>query len=112
MLPGAGPEGGLIRLTRACAAEYPKSRMCTSGEILDTLSFPMDLSGRAWIRPSPVAPGTDASGLSLDGDSTCNGWTQPEAGGVVFDGDAGSFTRLTAPNCAVARKVACCAVVP
>ena len=35
-----------------CQAEFPESRMCTSAEVLETVTVPVSLAGEAWVRPS------------------------------------------------------------
>lgn len=114
---------GVLGFTLACQQEFPRSRMCSSLEILETTTVPSGLVGDAWVRPSPEGLGgawSDVSGAgpASPADLTCRGWslatpmTQP--GGLVVDA-AGRFsvgTYPTGPYCDTPHSVACCALVP
>lgn len=91
-----GDTGGL-GFTLACQAEFPGSRMCTSEEVLNTVSLPAGLGGPAWVRPS-FQPGgqmvVDASGLWTNNAEhlTCKGWSDGSTFGQGLGATAdGSF---------------------
>jgi hypothetical protein len=109
---------GVQAMTRACQAEYPASKMCTSEEYAQTVKMPApspDDNGRAWIRPSFVPTGSagvqDLSGI--DGtpiNLTCSGWRSSESsnGGLVVTSTGGFRTT----DCNQDRYVTCCALIP
>ena len=44
----------LFGLTRACQAEFPGSRLCSSVEVMETTAIPDGLEGNAWrVPPAP-----------------------------------------------------------
>jgi hypothetical protein len=104
----------MFGLTRACQAEFPGSRVCSSQEVLQTTAIPNGLEGDAWVRPALV--GTidrsvvDASGLVLLGGpaSNCDQWTGKASTGIVVDGD-GAFHSGSQARCSDPHPVACCA---
>ena len=112
-------EGGILAMTTACQADFAGSRVCTSVEIMDTVSVPIGLSGTAWVRPLFVPIASDrislaeASGL-VDVDTprgfTCNGWS----GGIVNDRGltVDATGRFAHQFCGLVFSVACCAPVP
>ena len=82
-----------------------------SREVLETVDVPTGLSSdAAWVHPSLLGRGfTDASGVDHGGPVlTCEGWFKSTGGGLTVDSD-GRFEEI---SCAVARPIACCAVVP
>jgi hypothetical protein len=112
---------GVLGFTRACQAEFPGSRFCTSVEVMETAVIPAGLpAGEAWVRPVFVdGPGSnvvDASGSEDVAEQlSCAGWREstPGPNGLVVDG-AGRFrsTRRSPTGmegCHVPRAVACCA---
>ena len=118
---------GVLAFTVACQAEFEAgSRMCTSEEVLNTVTVPTALSGSAWVRPvyqpfnaeedstSTVttrvldASGRIAGSTVLRGLS-CTGWSDGGGTGLSVDG-SGRF--LTTNNCDDPHPVACCALVP
>lgn len=42
---------GLFGYTLACQAEFPRSRMCRSVEVTNTVNVPSGMTGSAWVRP-------------------------------------------------------------
>jgi len=101
-----------------CQAEVDdQSRMCTSVEVMDTVSLPNAASDFAWIRPvlRPISTNkpTDASGVSTRINTlsslSCFGWSRTtNNGGLVVD-SSGHFDDLA---CGISRPIACCALVP
>ncbi len=112
-------DAGVLGMTAECQNDFAESRMCTSVEVLETVSLPVGLSGTAWVRPSfqPVATGDaqesvlDAWGRPLDRpiSITCLGWSRStNLNGLKINATGGFETDLcTNPN-----AVACCALVP
>ena len=115
---------GVLGFTLACQAEFAESRMCSSMEVLESVSVPSGLNGTAWVRPSftPVSisggsnttVALDASGVQRagapgsDGLLSCSGWSQSvTASGLTLDAN-GRFVGRPC-NDAVGRSVACCA---
>ncbi len=95
--------------TRTCAAEFPRSRMCTSQEVLDTVSLPRSLQGDAWVRP--VLTGDwEVSGAPAAAVQSCAGWTslRGEDRGWTVDASGAFESR----SCGAFRRVACCASIP
>ena len=43
---------GVFGMTLACQADFPVSRMCTSEEVMNTVTVPLGQSDSAWVRPS------------------------------------------------------------
>ena len=82
---GSGNGGGWLAMTRACAADFPGSRMAFSDEIRSTLN-PPDIPAIAWIQPRFTivdvrgflfdATGNQFRSLSYD----CGSWTSNLAG--------------------------------
>jgi len=115
---------GVLQMTLECQVDHPRSRMCTSSEVAETVDVPGELAdGPAWVRPDfqPLAA-ADGSRTALDGSGiaargsgaaieqlSCAGWSRGDAGdgakGLVVDG-SGHFAKAT---CSIARPVACCA---
>jgi hypothetical protein len=106
--------GRLFGLTRACQAEFPGSRVCSSVEVLETTEIPSGLEGNAWVRPTFVSSidrsVLDASGLVLLGGpaSNCDQWKGTASTGVVVDAD-GTFHSGSQARCTDPHPVACCA---
>jgi len=106
-----GTEGSL-GFTRACDAEFPSSRWCTSAEVLDSVSLPA-LSGEAWVRGVFIGANAyepvEVTGLLENaGWLTCNYWSNPASTGFTVSA-AGKFDRMP---CSVPRSVACCTLLP
>ena len=109
---------GILGMTRACQAEYPASKMCTSEEYAQTVKMPAPLSdpdARAWIRPSFKPTGSsgvqDVSGVNAAAsDLTCLGWRSSDSGvnGLVVL-SRGSFWTS---RCNETRPATCCALIP
>jgi hypothetical protein len=116
---------GVRTYTEACQADVGAgTRMCTSEEVLSTVTWPPLEVGEGWVRPvfqpigtgmSPGAAVLDASGEmrpapSDSGALSCGGWSSPSSSwnGMSVD-EAGSFQQ---PSCNVARSVACCLSTP
>jgi hypothetical protein len=110
---------GVLGLTLACQAEFTGSRMCTSEEVMNTVTVPSPLVGSAWVRPTfvPFATGNtqiyaqDASGIRGNtSDFSCGGWNPAEndQNGMIVDSN-GSFDSF---QCDQPYPVACCAPVP
>ena len=107
---------GVLDFTKACQADFPGSRMCTSTEIMKTTAVPVLAGLVAWVRPHIITnTGTgsaiDASGVQEEAsDLSCKGWTtrlSPFTGLSVSL--TGSFGVLT---CEAPLRVACCRVDP
>jgi len=109
--------GGLFVLTLACQSEFGiDARMCTSVEVIDTITIPSGLVGEAMVRPvlqptgggpfdaSMVTGGTDA------GRFNCFGWRSPGSVTLVVD-STGTF-RVGFETNDGPFSVACCAPVP
>ena len=83
-----GTEGPL-GFTRACDAEFPSSRWCTSAEVLDSVNLPA-LSGEAWVRGAFVGASGSGSPLDVTGLAfpsatfTCGSWSNPGAFAFSF----------------------------
>ena len=118
---------GVFGFTRACQGEFSGSRMCTSVEVMRTVSPPaLPAGSAAWVRPELVASSgatstVDASGIAgtVHGLS-CWGWKSAHSDryGLTVDDD-GRFSGATettmdtvSPRCDVPKSVACCAPVP
>ena len=107
----------LFGLTRACQAEFPGSRLCSSVEVMETTAIPDGLEGNAWGRPSFISAidrsVLDASGLVLLGGppSNCDQWKGTVSTGIIVDSE-GNFSSGRAALCSEARSVACCAPTP
>jgi hypothetical protein len=107
----------LFGLTRACQAEFPGSRLCSSVEVMETTAIPDGLEGNAWVRPSFVSAidrsVLDASGLVLLGGppSNCDQWKGTVSTGIIVDSD-GNFSSGRVARCSESRSVACCAPTP
>ncbi len=103
-------------LTRACQAEFPESRLCSSVEIMETVDPDAAVglaNGPAWTQPSyAYSTGSiafDASGRRLGNtiQSNCSHWTSAGHGLTV---DENGVTRLIA--CSSSLAVACCGIRP
>ena len=103
-----GTGTGVLGLTRACQAEFPHARVCTSADVLATTDVPTLSGSDAWVIPTLVSGGggswlIDVSGITFNSAMVCNG----ASGGYgltvsvngVFGGD----------YCTSQRAVACCA---
>ena len=107
----------LFGLTRACQAEFPGSRLCSSLEVLETTAIPSGLEGNAWVRPTYVSSidrsVVDASGLVLLGGppSNCDQWTGSASTGIIVD-SGGNFSSGPAARFSEPHSVACCAPAP
>jgi hypothetical protein len=117
---------GVFGFTRACQGEFSGSRMCTSVEVMRTVSPPVLPAGSAaWVQPELVASSgatstVDASGITgaISGLS-CWGWkfARSTMYGLTVDhnGRFSGATETTAdtvsPRCDVPKSVACCAPV-
>ena len=116
---------GVLAMTRECQITFGDVgavRMCTSSEILATVTVPQGLSGKAWVRPDYEGFAyrgrggsygmLDASGeLRLNSTMSCLGWNQKGSGptkGLTVN-SVGGFTAL---RCDVGRPVACCEPFP
>ncbi len=103
----------MFGLTRACQAEFPGSRLCSSVEVLQTTAIPSGLEGNAWVRPTLVSSidrsVLDASGLVLRGGppSNCEQWKGTASTGIVVDAD-GTFHSGSEARCTDPHPVACC----
>jgi hypothetical protein len=108
---------GVLGFTAACQAEFRASRMCSSQEVLESVSLP-DLAGSAWVRPHIVGGGpggnVDASGIQgLSQTLTCESWTsnRPFASGGYQGLSINAAGGFVAESCDEFLAVACCAVV-
>jgi hypothetical protein len=108
---------GVGTYTQACQASFqPTARMCSSVEILETVSWPAaDPGVVGWVRPVLIGD-ADASGRSNDanGNLSCGGWgfSSNQHVGLGVSG-AGSFvTPGFNQGCGDARPIACCAALP
>ena len=111
---------GVLGFTLNCQAEFPDSRMCTSQEVMETVTVPGSLTGSAWVRPVFVPLGTgaviiaarDISGVVVGSgiDLACDGWRSRSLSqrGLAVSA-TGSFASSA---CDQAFGVACCALVP
>ncbi len=108
--------------TQACQSEFGSdARMCTSVEVMETISIPsITFGATAWVRPVfvPADSGeardaSDVSSTSTDpttgGGMSCNGWVAGVAsfGGLTVDPN-GAFEVST---CNSMKRVACCVPV-
>ncbi len=115
---------GVFGMTEACQASFPASRMCTSEEVMNTVTIPDLDAQNAWVRPAikPIGTGglaviADASGSdsadgnanSVPGDLTCRGWTRTNNYNGLTVNDSGGFMPQ---SCSGARPVACCSLIP
>ena len=117
---GSGNGGGWLAMTRACADEFPGSRMAFSDELMGSVD-PPSVSDAAWINPrisvlsvidNRLALASDPHGNlmeSLLGTLNCYGWranSAPVRGGHLRPG--GSIHTETCTN---SFAVACAAPV-
>ena len=107
---------GVLGFTLACQVDFPASRMCNSVEVMETVIIPAGLTGTAWVRPVIEAAAAsmflvDASGIFTSGSNSCIGWSVAGDTGGLFVSSTGQFA-TPGRACAVARAVACCALVP
>ena len=98
---------GILGFTVACQSEFADSRMCRSQEVLNTVSVPAGLPGKAWVRPSRLG----GSGTTIEGAgfSHCTVWTVSVTGNGLT---ANAEGKLTEELCDSLLAVACCALVP
>ena len=112
---------GIFTMVAACNADFPGTRVCTTGDLVRTAAVPPGLVGEAWVRPEPLGASTSfdgPTGLSGNGVASfsCYGWTsiEPSIGaGMVVNAQGGFRTGGSAAgvpflNCAELRSVACC----
>ena len=109
-----------LGLNRACQAEFPESRLCSSVEIMETVSTGAAIgliNGPAWVRAVPRTmtgyPSiVGASGAVRSGSFSinCGQWSSVEQGlfGLTVN-ESGAFRFDT---CSAPRDVACCALGP
>jgi len=101
-------------LTRACQAEFPESRLCSSVEIMETVDPDAAVglaNGPAWTRPVYITRSLDASGRHLANNtrlSNCGQWTSGGDHGLTVDENG--VTRLI--PCSSSLAVACCGIRP
>ena len=102
---------GPMSFSRACAADFPGSRWCTSAEVLSSVN-PPGFRAVAWVRAVFVLVSEssfmDVSGLLAPApDFTCDTWSisRTDAVGLVVDG-RGIFRTH---RCSSVRTAACCA---
>lgn len=69
---------GWMAMTRACATQYPGSRMATTEEFRATVN-PPDISERAWVTPSPAF-------MALYKGGSDGSWFMDRTGGVLKTG--------------------------
>ena len=115
---------GVFGMTAACQESFAASRMCTSEEVMNTVTIPDLNAQNAWVRPAikPIGTGggaviADASGSdsadgnanSLPGDLTCRGWTRTNNYNGLTVNDSGGFLPQ---SCSGSRPVACCSLIP
>lgn len=114
---------GVFRMTSACQQSFEASRMCTSEEVMNTVTIPTLTAQNAWVRPAlkPIGTGggavlADASGSdsadgnanSLPADLTCRGWTRTDDyKGLTVNDDGGFLPQ----SCSGSRPVACCSLI-
>lgn len=122
-------DAGVLGFAQACQQQYPNSRMCTSEEVMNTVSVPTlpVVETWAWVRPvlngpsyeGPTSAQTlyDASGIgpanmpnSVSVLLNCVGWSTGTSGnlGLVVNQNGGFRTK----GCSTPKPVACCAVMP
>ncbi|GAG14310.1 unnamed protein product, partial [marine sediment metagenome] len=112
---------GVLGFTLACQVAFPESRMCTSNEVMETVTVPLDLSGEAWVRPSfvPIATG-DNNVRAMDNSGnygwpssfTCSGWRSEVNDGYNKGLTVDATGRFVSRRCDYVYAVACCAPVP
>jgi len=118
---------GVLGFTRACQGEFPGSRMCTTVEVMGTVSPPvLPVGSAAWVQPELVASSgatstVDASGITgAPSGLSCWGWkfARSTMYGLTVDHD-GRFAGATetaadtvSPRCDIPKSVACCAALP
>jgi len=109
---------GALNFTRACGAEYPESRLCTSEEVMNSVDPPTLATAWAWVRPSfsPLATGfadpigVDASGVTGETvQLSCDGWKETTPFTGLATDDTGAFGLQ---DCAGELPVACCSPIP
>ncbi len=112
---------GVFAMTKACQEDFPESRMCTSEEVMNTVTIPSITAQNAWVRPAIRSIGTggvavlaDASGRdsgiqagSDPSDLTCRGWTDNGFQGLTVTTSGGFVPQV----CTARRPVACCALI-
>ena len=114
---------GVFGMTKACQDDFPESRMCTSEEVMNTVTIPTVNGNNAWVRPSlqPIATGaggaavvgdisgrdTGISGGSDPGDLSCRGWTDNSFKGLTVNNTGG----FSPQPCTARRPVACCSLI-
>ena len=115
--PGAT---GVLQLTSYCQASYPASRICTTEEVVKTVTFPAVTSSpsnpgpSAWVAPTAIAGRGSSVGFDITTGHqtntqglTCGGWSSTGLTGLTVN-DRGQF--FVSP-CSSSLKVACCAPV-
>ena len=104
---------GVLNYNTACANAFSGSRMCTTEEVLETISPPL-ATGNSWVRPVFVPH--QLSGQTLDisgagasnlGNRSCLGWSSsaPIQFGTVLQQPG----RILTATCDSTIPVACCA---
>jgi hypothetical protein len=106
---------GVRTYTETCQVDYlSAARMCTSEEVLNTVSWPAEpASTKGWVRPVYQPVSYDASGVQLadnQGALACQGWkaTGGLNRGLAVFGDG----RFETGSCDDARPIACCISTP
>ena len=108
---------GIRTMNELCQASFSGSRMCTTEEYANTITFPTAELDEAWTRPVLVGLDTSTSMDSISEQSSsyglaCSGWssTHPSTKGMVVSGSG----KMTTNSCAVSSpvKVSCCGVAP
>ena len=111
---------GILDMSRACQEIWAQSRMCTSEEVMSTVTMPAGHAEAAWVRPvwAPFAYASgsisfnramDASGAQAPGELTCSQWSSDVSGHGLTVSPSGA---LTDQPCSDARPVACCMLIP
>jgi len=101
--------GGVRTFTQACQAEFDATaRMCKSTEVLETIIWPANLTGLAWVMPVfvPGTNGTDASGANNGSPAglSCAAWSDSGGAGLGVDATGAMQPR----DCGNTLSVACC----
>lgn len=109
---------GIRGMNELCQVSFSGSRMCTTEEYANTITYPAAELGVAWIRPVIVGldgtVGMDAiSGhAGYDGELTCSGWESSSSTKMGMSVSANGAMEPNDCDSASAVKVSCCGVAP
>ena len=90
----ADSEAGVLVFNKMCQETFPSSRMCKSEEGMKVINIP-DSNGRGWVKPAIQSRidtfFIDASGLHVNQDGTCLGWSSNSSRNGLIVYSSGSF---------------------